>query len=110
MSFDDATESVVRVRAVSTDPDPYGDPPEGGDAPELVIEGCLVAPAVSREPTERGRAGVVVGWTVVAPAGTDVKFTDQLRVRGVLCDVEGEVGDWRSEPGGVVINVTRASG
>lgn len=109
MSFDDALETVVRVRSSPGGTDDYGDPIESTTDREP-IDGCLVAPARSSEPTDRGRGGVVVGWTVLAPPGSDVVFTDQLEVRGVLCDVEGEVGDWRSEPGGVVINVTRAAG
>jgi hypothetical protein len=103
-------ETVVRVRSTDPGTDQYGDPlPATED--RLDIPGCLVAPAVSREPTERGRAGVVIGWTIYAPAGTEVKFDDQLEVRGVLCDVEGEVGDYSTAaPGGVVITARRATG
>ncbi len=102
-------ETVVRVRTTDPGTDQYGDPlPATED--RLDIPGCLVAPALSRESTDRGRAGVVVGWTIYAPPGTDVVFTDQLEVRGLLCTVEGEVGDWQGSPGGVVISAQRATG
>lgn len=99
-------ETVVRIRSSDPGTDKYGDPlPATTD--RLDIPGCLVAPATSRESSERGRAGVMIGWTVYAPAGADVKFDDELEVRGLLCTVEGEVADWQD---GVVITAQRATG
>lgn len=108
-ALDQSTETVVRVRDVTPETDQYGDPIDP-DTPggEVEIPGCLVAMNRSIEPSEIGQAGAVTGWTVFAPEGTDVKRTDQLRVRGVLCDVDGEVADWGDA--GVVVNVTRAEG
>jgi hypothetical protein len=68
------------------------------------LERCGVAFRYSTEPTERGRQGVIVGVTVLAPPRSDVLSTDELRVRGGLYKVEGEPADWRSpytgwEPG-----------
>lgn len=107
MSFDDALETVVRVRPLGNDK--YGDPIPG-DPPRLDIEGCLVAPLRSTEPADRGRYGAVTGWSVFAPVGADVVHTDQVEIRGVLCDVIGEVAEWEGDPSGVVINAQRATG
>lgn len=107
-----AQETVVLVRAVPGGTDPYGDPIPSTTT-RLDIKRCLVVPNQSVEPTDRGRSGVVTGWTVYAPTGTDARFTDQVEVRGVLCEVDGEVGDWRADPlapTSVVINATRAVG
>lgn len=75
--------------------DDYGDPiPServGGD-----ILGCAVAPRYSTEPTVRGRQGVIVGLSIYAPAGSDILFTDSLRVRGEVYVVEGEPAEWVS--------------
>lgn len=103
-----STEQIVRLRDTVTDTDKYGDPSSAPATGELPIDGCLVAPLRSDEPTDRGRAGVVVGWTVFCPPGTDVQFTDRLRIRGVECEVQGEVADWGDA--GVVVNATRATG
>jgi len=75
--------------------DAYGDPLPitriGGD-----ITGCAVAPRYSSEPTERGRQGVIVGLTIYPPAGSDILFTDQVRVRGVLYDIDGDPAEWEN--------------
>lgn len=111
-----ATVTVLRGSAPGTDS--YGDP-----LPSTVtrtdVEGCDVAPRYSSESTERGRAGVIVGWTVYAPAGADVRFTDRMELPGVTmlnpegetvpapCAIEGEPGNWGV---GVEIQVKRAVG
>lgn len=74
------------------------------------VPDCLVAPHTSAESTERGRAGVITGWEVYAPDGTPALYTDGVEVRGVTCRIDGEVGEWRGSPGGVVINAVRAVG
>ncbi|WP_266774467.1 hypothetical protein OHA04_37640 [Streptomyces sp. NBC_01590] len=33
-----------------------------------------------------------------APSGTDVLTTDQFRIRGQVCEVTGEPGDWHQSP------------
>lgn len=104
---DQSTETVIRVRSTPGGEDAYGDPIEG-TTDELPVDGCLVAMIRSTEPTERGQAGAVTGWTVFAPAGSVFARTDQLRIRGVLCDVDGEVADWGDA--GVVVNAQRAEG
>lgn len=104
-----STETVVRVRDATPGEDKYGDPIDpatpGG---ETDIPGCLVAMIRSTEPTDENQSGVVTGWTVFAPPGTDFVRSDQVKIRGVLCDVDGEVADWGDA--GVVVNAQRAEG
>lgn len=93
MSFP-AGETVTLVRHGSPTEDDYGnDVP--GTATETDIPGSVVAPRTSGEDVQ-GRDQVVVGLNVWVPAGTDVRPTDQFRVRGVLYEVDGEAGAWRS--------------
>ncbi|MGW0984283.1 hypothetical protein ACWD33_26110 [Streptomyces xiamenensis] len=91
---------IVRPGAV-TGRDEYGKPVTG--PPEVVeIRGCVVVPR--QEPPhiggaeQQGRDTVIVGWTVYAPTGTDIRTTDQARIRGVLCEVTGEPGNWGRSP------------
>ena len=101
-------ETVTLLRSSVTEPDPYGDPPES-TITRIDIEHCLVAPTSSTEPTNRGRAGVVTGWAVYPPQSAPAAlFTDGIEIRGVVCRIEGEVGDWGLA--GSVINAVRAVG
>ena len=102
----------MRIRATEGGFDPYGDPIESTTARDDITR-CIVEPTGSTEGTTRGRVGVVTSWTISAPPGTDVLSTDQVEVRGVVCDVEGEIGDWRTDaggPGSVTVRVKRAVG
>ncbi|MDH6224359.1 hypothetical protein [Streptomyces sp. MJP52] len=47
---------------------------------------------------QQSRDTVIVGWTVYDPTGTDWLTTDQVRIRGVVCDITGEPGDWGRSP------------
>lgn len=72
------------------------------------------AGASSASVDDRGRQGVIEGLTMYAPAGQDIRHTDQLVIGGVAYDVDGEMGDWlnpysRRHPG-VEINLRRAEG
>ena len=104
-------ETVTVVRASPGGVDAYGDPLPG-DASRVDVPGCAVAPRYSSEPSERGRQGVIVGLTVYGP---DVFLsTDQVEVRGVLYDVEGEPGFWENPftgwAPGVEVALRRAEG
>jgi len=102
----------VRIRATEGGFDPYGDP-ISSTTTRTDITRCVVEPTGSTEGATRGRVGVVTSWTISAPPGTDVLSTDQVEVDGVTCDVEGEIGDWRTDPGGpgsVTIRAKRAVG
>jgi len=82
-------ETVVRIRAISGGIDPYGDSIPSTTT-RTDVPNTAVAPRSSTEPTERGQAGVTVGLTIAPPPGSDIRFTDQVEVRGVVYDVEGD--------------------
>jgi len=76
--------------------DAYGDPVTGTPT-RTAIPLCAVAPRYSTETTERGRQGVIVGYTIYPPSGAPaVLYTDSLEVRGELCAVEGAPAAWVS--------------
>lgn len=95
-------ETVVRIRrGPSPGRDARGQPLPG-PLLETPVEGVTVTPRESA-PTvggseQQGRDTVVVGWTVYDPTGADWLTTDQVRIRGVLCDITGEPGDWGRSP------------
>ena len=97
-------ETVTLIRESPGGTDDYGDPIASTPV-EMDVANVKVAPRPSTEPTVRGDEGVVIGWALYAPPGTIAYYTDKVRVRGVVCRVEGEIADW---PMGVVINCTRA--
>ncbi|MFF1684587.1 hypothetical protein [Streptomyces sp. NPDC058254] len=47
---------------------------------------------------QQARDTVIVGFTVYAPPDSDVLTTDQFRIRGAVCGVTGEPGDWNHSP------------
>lgn len=95
------TESVTRVRAPLTE-DRYGAQIRDWDnAAELSIDVYAVAPRDHEEEHSNGRAAVLVGFTVYAPAGTDILTTDRLIIRGGLHEVDGEPGVWMNPWSGV---------
>lgn len=67
------------------------------------MPGCVVAPRVDETPTPGGedqqaRDTVIVGWTVYDPHRRDWLTTDQVRVRGEVCEITGEPGNWFRSP------------
>lgn len=65
------------------------------EAPEHDIEGCAVLP---RSSFEEGKGWVIVeGRQVIAPYGADVLATDQVRIDGVVWNVDGEPGDYEDK-------------
>jgi len=103
-------ETVTLLRDSPGGFDSYGDPIPSTTA-RIDVTRCLISPTTSTEPTQRGRTGVVTGWTVHAPAGTDARFTDQVEIPRegtIICRIDGEVGDWQGHV--VVINAVRAVG
>lgn len=99
---DTITVAVVRP----TGQDPYGDPLPGSPT-EIDIPGCLFAPGSTQEDDFRAVTASADG-TVYAPAGVDVRPTDQMRIRGDLYSVVGYPQDWGRS--GVVILVRRKTG
>lgn len=69
--------------------------PTPGTVVETVVEGCAIWPRTSSE-QDQARSQVIVGLTVFIPPGVDVPATDKARVRGVLYEVDGEPGLYRS--------------
>lgn len=107
-------ETVTIVRDVTGVTDAYGDPIPATTA-RIDIPLCGVAPRMSSEPTERGRQGVIVGWSVYLPAGAPaVLHADILEVRGEECAVEGVPADWANPftgwTPGAEVAVRRAAG
>lgn len=106
-------ETVVIVRPSPPSRDDYGNEVPGPPV-ETTVEGAVVVPRTSGEDVN-ARDQVVVGLTVYLPSATVVKPTDQMRVRGVLYDVEGEPGDYVRSPftgttGPVQVALTRVTG
>lgn len=107
-------ETVSIVHETPGGTDAYGDPIASTTTTTTAVPGCAFAPRASTEPTERGRQGVIIGGTIYLPAGTTIAHEDQVIVRGVTYDVEGEPGEWVSPftgwAPGVEVAVKRAEG
>lgn len=90
------TVTIVRPGAV-TSQDAYGndvhDPPT-----EIAVPGCGIEPRHGSGSDEltQARDTVIAGLTLYAPAGTDLRATDQVRVAGELYDVDGRSGSYSS--------------
>ncbi|MGW7350947.1 hypothetical protein [Streptomyces sp. NPDC054784] len=99
------TVTVVRT-GTSPGRDPRGQPLPGPDE-SFAVEGCVVTPRQENPQVggdqQQARDTVVVGVTVYAPPGTDVRTTDKIRVltgpyADQLFEVTGEPGDWGRSP------------
>ena len=92
-------EAVTVVRPGPPTEDVYGNDVPGTPA-EIPVPGCGVAPrdgtgAATNEITD-ARDTVIVGLTLYAPYGTDIRATDQVRVGDTLYEVDGQPGAFRS--------------
>jgi len=105
--------TVVRLRREAPTHDRYGDPSDDEPA-RLTIEGASVYPRSSADVDERGRSGVIVGLTLIAPYGTDLQHIDQVEVDGVLYDLDGDPGQWKHHhtgwEAGLEVALKRAAG
>lgn len=100
-------ETVVRLRremVLGPDGEPVRDDrgqPQYIERP-VDIAGVVVTPRQELPQVggseQQGRDTVVVGWTVYDPTGTDWLTTDRVRIRGVVCEITGEPGDWGRNP------------
>ena len=95
-------ETVVRLRrGTSPGRDPRGQPIPG-TLTETPVTGCVVAPRAESPQVggdqQQARDTVIVGWTVYTPPGSDFVTTDQVRIRGQVCQITGQPGDWGRSP------------
>jgi hypothetical protein len=88
-------QTVTILRESSSGVDAYGDPVTSITT-RVEVTGCAVAPRMSTEPTERGRQGVIVGLSLYAPTGTDVRYTDRVEIDGAVYLVDGIPAEWVS--------------
>lgn len=105
-------ETITIIRPGTPTEDEYGNQVPGTPT-ETDVPGCAVAPRSSSEDLQ-ARDQVIVGLTVWMPSETDVQATDQMRVRGVLYQVDGEPGGYASpftgSGGPVQVALTRIEG
>jgi hypothetical protein len=105
-------ETVTIIRPGSPTEDQYGNEVPGPST-EVDVRGCAVAPRSSSEDLQ-ARDQVIVGLNVWMPTGADVRATDQMRVRGVLYEIDGEPGafvtPFTGTGGPVQVSLTRISG
>lgn len=105
-------ETITIVRPGAPTQDEYGNDVPGPSV-ETEVAGCAVWPRTSSEDVQ-ARLQVLEGLNVLAPYGTVVGPHDRVRVRGLLYDVDGDPGEWRSPltgfRGGVQIELTRVTG
>jgi hypothetical protein len=106
-------ETITRLRATLEDDRYGGQDKNWTDPAESTIRGCAIAPRLEGE-EGTGREGVVIGWTVYAPADADILPTDRLRIRSVDHEVDGQPGEWWSpftgSPKGLEIRTRRVDG
>lgn len=86
-------ETVVLLRQTQSGRDSHGNPV--WSTIEHPVEGCAVWPTGSTEQVQ-GQDQTSERLTVLAPYGTDVNAIDQVRVRGLVYEVEGLPSSWRS--------------
>lgn len=88
------TVTIIRATYVVDD---FGDLRPTGPPSRTVIAGCALAPRSSSDVTEPARQGVLVGLTLYIPdPAVDIVPTDRVEWGGVLYDIDGDVGVWRS--------------
>ena len=106
---------TVGVLTAGTSTDDYGNTVTDWDAAtEVPVDGVGVEPRPLGESDVDARNSVTSGFTLYMPAGTVVKASNRVRVRGTVWDVDGDPAVWRSpftgwEPG-VVVQCRRVDG
>jgi hypothetical protein len=68
-----------------------------GTPSEHAITGCAILPRTSHE-EDKGWV-IVEGRMVIAPFGADILADDQVRVDGVVWNVDGAPGDYENRRG-----------
>lgn len=85
-------ETVTVERATGPAPR-HGEPPAA--VTTMQVSGCTVLPRTSSEDIDPRANTVIVGLTLIAPGGTDLRATDVVVWQGERYEVEGEPGDYR---------------
>lgn len=102
-------ETIQRIRAIPV-VDPYSGEESALDwssVTELNIDGVAVDDSKTTALIEVGREPVVTDFVLYPPAHSDITHADRVRVRGLVCRVEGRPSQPRNpftgdEPGMVV--------
>lgn len=103
------SETVVRIRTTSTTTNRYNVEVPDDEAEKRIRTLAPAEPVFSAEPDEVGRVRrVQTGWKVYLDECEDVTSADQLRVRGIDYNVDGEPESWMG--GGLVVHCTRTAG
>lgn len=95
-------ETVVRLRrGPSPGRDARGQPIPGA-LQETPITGVVVTPRQDLPEVggeqQQARDTVIRGYTVYDPHRTEWRATDQVRIRGEVCEITGQPGDWGVSP------------
>lgn len=100
-------QSVVRVRAGSRTDRGGNTVRDWSAASRVTLERLSVQPTFQSENVNEERMSVVTGWRVLSEPGSDVdvRADDRIEYDGVTCEVQGEVGRWRSPLGGGIHHV-----
>lgn len=85
--------TIVRLRSAADGVDEYNNPTPG-EPDRVDLDGAFVAPRTSDALDDNGRSGVIVGLTLYLPYGTDIVYTDQVEVDGVVYEIKGEPVSW----------------
>lgn len=99
-------ETITVLRPTGTETDRYGNDRSTGTT-VFSIEECLVAPWESDDLDTTTRTAITIGSQVFAPPGSDIEARDQVRVRGEVYEIVGEVAIW---PMGVHVRLRRVRG
>lgn len=94
-SFAKDTVTVLRAPVVK---DHGADVPDWSNPTLVTVTGCSVQPGATGEDNQN-RAGASIAYTVYMPPGTDVRFTDRVRLATGDYVVVGEPERWTSPTG-----------
>lgn len=86
-------ETVTLLRRVESGRDSHGN--TVWSTTEIAVDRCAVWPTGSTEKTQ-GQDQTSDHLTVMLPYGTEIRSTDQARVRGEIFDVTGLPSSWVS--------------
>ena len=85
--------TMVTILSTVTTRDKYGN--ETAEVTEVPWGPVAVAPRTASESVDPHSPAVIVGLTLYGPPVT-IDPDDQVRIGGVVYNVDGEPGDWRS--------------